>query len=35
MVTDVESILDTDPQTAGQTVFDLRQVADVYVYRAA
>lgn len=35
MVERVEEILDTDPQTAERDAFDLPQITDVYVYRAA
>lgn len=35
MLDEIERILDTDPQTAGRDDFDLPQITDVYVYRAA
>jgi SAM-dependent methyltransferase len=35
MVAELESILDTDPETAGRDEFELPQITDVYVYRAA
>lgn len=35
MIAEVESILDADPETAGRNSFDLPQITDVYVYRAA
>ncbi|MEJ1087645.1 class I SAM-dependent methyltransferase [Microbacterium sp. Mu-80] len=35
MVAELERILDADPATAGRSEFELPQVTDVYVYRAA
>ncbi|MFD5214731.1 class I SAM-dependent methyltransferase [Microbacterium sp. NPDC058345] len=35
MVGKIEDILDADPETAGREEFELPQVTDVYVYRAA
>lgn len=34
MVAEIESILDTDPATAGRVEFELPQITDVYIYRA-
>lgn len=34
MTTEIESILDADPATAGRDEFDLPQITDVYVYTA-
>ncbi|UNK69378.1 class I SAM-dependent methyltransferase [Microbacterium sp. H1-D42] len=35
MVAELERILDTDPGTAGSDEYDLPQITDVYIYRAA
>lgn len=35
MIAEVEAILDSDPETAGRDQFELPQITDVYVYRAA